>query len=187
MNGVLRVAILGAESSGKSTLAAALATHYGTVWVPEYLREFVDTQGAGAVRDTTSIDIARTQMEREDAAARQASALPVLRHHAADDGDLQPLVLGQGRCAAGATLELAHDYAFTLVTAPDSPWDAGRPAARIGGGAPGGARRGGADAGRARDPLHAGRRGSLPQRLLQADRFLQVAACRSRSRTAPTP
>ncbi|MGZ8295302.1 MAG: AAA family ATPase, partial [Telluria sp.] len=42
MSGVLRVAIVGAESSGKSTLADAMATHYGTLWVPEYLREFVD-------------------------------------------------------------------------------------------------------------------------------------------------
>ena len=45
---LLRVAILGAESSGKSTLAAALAERLGTVWVPEYLREFVETKGQGA-------------------------------------------------------------------------------------------------------------------------------------------
>ena len=45
MTRCVRVAILGAESSGKSTLAAALAERYGTVWVPEYLREFVETQG----------------------------------------------------------------------------------------------------------------------------------------------
>src|SRR5205814_1247680 len=43
MRSVQRIAILGAESSGKSTLAAALAEHYNTVWVPEFLREFVDT------------------------------------------------------------------------------------------------------------------------------------------------
>jgi nicotinamide riboside kinase len=43
--GPLRVAILGAESSGKSTLAAGLAQRYRSAWVPEYLREFVDTMG----------------------------------------------------------------------------------------------------------------------------------------------
>ncbi|MFS2019786.1 AAA family ATPase, partial [Massilia sp. CT11-108] len=39
---VARVALLGAESTGKSTLAQALAARYGTLWVPEYLREFVE-------------------------------------------------------------------------------------------------------------------------------------------------
>jgi len=33
---VARVCIVGAESTGKTTLAAALAEHYRTVWVPEY-------------------------------------------------------------------------------------------------------------------------------------------------------
>jgi nicotinamide riboside kinase len=42
---VRRIAVLGAESSGKSTLCQALAQRYDTLWVPEYLREFVDTQG----------------------------------------------------------------------------------------------------------------------------------------------
>ena len=33
---VARVCLIGAESTGKTTLAAALAEHYGTLWVPEY-------------------------------------------------------------------------------------------------------------------------------------------------------
>jgi len=33
---VARVCIIGAESTGKTTLAAALAEHYSTLWVPEY-------------------------------------------------------------------------------------------------------------------------------------------------------
>lgn len=33
---VARVCITGAESTGKTTLAAALAEHYQTLWVPEY-------------------------------------------------------------------------------------------------------------------------------------------------------
>ena len=40
-----RVAIVGAASSGKSTLAEGLAVRHQTLWVPEYLREFVDTEG----------------------------------------------------------------------------------------------------------------------------------------------
>lgn len=37
---VLRVAVLGPESSGKTTLCEQLAKKYGTVWVPEYGREY---------------------------------------------------------------------------------------------------------------------------------------------------
>jgi HTH-type transcriptional regulator, transcriptional repressor of NAD biosynthesis genes len=33
---VARVCLIGAESTGKTTLAAALAEHYRTLWVPEY-------------------------------------------------------------------------------------------------------------------------------------------------------
>ena len=65
MNTIRRIAVLGAESSGKSTLCEALARRYGTLWVPEYLREFVDTHGRVPF-ETDQFTIARTQRERED-------------------------------------------------------------------------------------------------------------------------
>ena len=40
VSNVKRVVLLGAESTGKSTLAAALARRYGTVWNPEYGRPY---------------------------------------------------------------------------------------------------------------------------------------------------
>jgi NadR type nicotinamide-nucleotide adenylyltransferase len=122
MNAVKRVAILGAESSGKSTLAAALALHYGTVWVPEYLREFVETH-ARVPEEGDQYPIAHTQLEREDAAAAKATRILFC--------DTTPLMTGVysrfywGRVDAQlALLERRHDYAVTLVTAPDSPWEA---------------------------------------------------------------
>lgn len=122
MSAVLRVAILGAESSGKSTLAGALAAHYNTVWVPEYLREFVATHDRVPQEDDQH-GIARTQMEREDAAAAKAS-----RFLFCDTTPLMTAVYSRwywGRVDAQlALLERRHDYAFTLVTAPDGPWEA---------------------------------------------------------------
>ena len=122
MSGVLRVAILGAESSGKSTLAAALATHYGTLWVPEYLREFVASNARVPV-EGDQFGIARTQREREDAAAQTASSLLFC-----DTTPLMTAVYSRwywGRVDAQlALLERHHDYAFTIVAAPDSPWEA---------------------------------------------------------------
>ena len=37
---IIKIAVIGAESTGKSELCAALAKHYNTVWVPEYAREY---------------------------------------------------------------------------------------------------------------------------------------------------
>ncbi len=35
------VSIVGSESTGKTTLAAELAVHFGGVWLPEYAREYL--------------------------------------------------------------------------------------------------------------------------------------------------
>jgi NadR type nicotinamide-nucleotide adenylyltransferase len=37
----LKVVLFGPESTGKTTLAMALATHYRTKWVPEYMRTYL--------------------------------------------------------------------------------------------------------------------------------------------------
>ncbi|MDZ4204056.1 MAG: ATP-binding protein, partial [Bacteroidales bacterium] len=37
-----RIAITGPESTGKSQLVAQLAAYYGTHWVPEYAREYLN-------------------------------------------------------------------------------------------------------------------------------------------------
>ncbi|MEO7578768.1 MAG: ATP-binding protein [Massilia sp.] len=120
MNQPLRIAILGAESSGKSTLAAALAAHYRTEWVPEYLREFVDTAGR-VPREEDQYPIARTQMERENAAARRAT-----RFLFCDTTPLMTALYSKvywGRVYHQlAALDAVHDYAVTFVTAPDGPW-----------------------------------------------------------------
>ena len=40
----LRVVLLGAESSGKTTMTKALAKHYASYWVPEYWRFYWDAK-----------------------------------------------------------------------------------------------------------------------------------------------
>lgn len=37
---MIKIAVIGPESTGKSTLALQLARHYHTVWVPEYARYY---------------------------------------------------------------------------------------------------------------------------------------------------
>jgi NadR type nicotinamide-nucleotide adenylyltransferase len=65
---VIRVCLLGAESTGKTTLAAALAEAYGTLWVPEYGRIYTEL-GRPADAPWTSWEfthIARLQCWWED-------------------------------------------------------------------------------------------------------------------------
>ncbi|MEI7489890.1 MAG: ATP-binding protein [Bacteroidota bacterium] len=73
MTGKLRkIAITGPESTGKSMLAGQLAVQYGTVWVPEYAREYLELNGP-AYREEDILAIARGQLERETEALRKAS------------------------------------------------------------------------------------------------------------------
>jgi NadR type nicotinamide-nucleotide adenylyltransferase len=48
---VRRVALVGAESTGKTTLAQALAAHFGTVWVPEFARAYLLARGGVTEQD----------------------------------------------------------------------------------------------------------------------------------------
>lgn len=41
-NGIKKIAVVGPESTGKSTISAQLAQHYQTVWVPEYARGYCE-------------------------------------------------------------------------------------------------------------------------------------------------
>lgn len=41
---IIRIALIGPESTAKSTLSEALAKHYQTVWVKEYAREYLQNK-----------------------------------------------------------------------------------------------------------------------------------------------
>ena len=61
------IAITGPESTGKSTVAQQLATHFNTLWVPEFARDYI----AELNRDYTLDDlenIARGQLKQQQQA-----------------------------------------------------------------------------------------------------------------------
>ena len=70
-----RVVIVGAESTGKTTLAMALAEHYQTTWVPEFGRLYTEARRPrGELWHSDEFTfIATEQVRMEDALARIAN------------------------------------------------------------------------------------------------------------------
>jgi len=69
---VLRIAVFGPESTGKTTLAEKLAAHFSAPLVAEYARERWDAQGGLSLTDM--LPVAQEQWRREDAAVLWAQA-----------------------------------------------------------------------------------------------------------------
>jgi len=115
------VALLGAECTGKSTLAEALAARFNAGLVPEYLREWCDTHGRTPLQHEQT-HIAAEQAARIEAAARQHALVicdttPLItalcsQHYFNDDSLLADALAFQRRCD------------LTLLCAPDLPWQA---------------------------------------------------------------
>lgn len=74
---IARICLTGPESTGKSTLAARLAAHYGTVHVDEFARAYAERLGRELTFDDVE-PIARGQLALEEAATPRARQLIVL-------------------------------------------------------------------------------------------------------------
>jgi len=57
--------VIGPESTGKSTLCSQLATHFNTLWVPEYAREYLEKNGTEYTYNDL-LTIAKGQVELEE-------------------------------------------------------------------------------------------------------------------------
>jgi len=62
---LIKIAVIGPESTGKSTLCELLAQHYNTQWCPEFAREFLLTHGTDYSYDDL-LYIAKGQLAMED-------------------------------------------------------------------------------------------------------------------------
>ena len=62
---LIKVAVIGPESTGKSTLCELLALHYHTQWCPEFAREYLLTHGMNYTYDDL-LFIAKGQLAMED-------------------------------------------------------------------------------------------------------------------------
>ena len=120
---VPRVVLLGAESSGKSTLCAALAEAFGTAWVPEYGRTLHE-QKNGNLEYEDLLYIARRHAELEDDAAAQAHGLLFCDTNAATTALYSYYYFH--RCdpmLRAMAAVCGQRYAHTFVCAPTVPFE----------------------------------------------------------------
>jgi len=122
-----RVAIVGAESTGKTTLAQQLAEHFNTVWVPEYGREYTEVSvGREAFfdykwRDEEFVHIAHKQLELEEQLAGNAHRVLIC------DTDVLATCIWQerymGQCSAEVDrISRRRRYDLYLLTDCDIPF-----------------------------------------------------------------
>ena len=122
---IVNVALLGAPSTGKTTLAERLARDVGTKWMPEYGREFWDQHHVDRrLTPVQLVDIARGHVEREDALLLESDRVLFC-----DTNALTTLVFAHAyHRAALPELEriaasCATRYDLTFVCGDDIPYD----------------------------------------------------------------
>jgi NadR type nicotinamide-nucleotide adenylyltransferase len=122
VDGVKRVCLLGAESTGKSTLAEALARRYRTVWNPEYGRPYTQI-GRPSDAPWTSwefVHIARIHCWYEDFLATLAHRVLFSDTDAYTTAVFHEVYLGTP--ATGFEELVARRYDLFVVCGLDVPW-----------------------------------------------------------------
>ncbi len=126
---VRRVVLIGAESTGKTTLAAVLAERFATAWVPEFGREYWERKVAGLSMDgplppwqsEEFLEIAAGQQRREDAAARAANRVLFCDTNAFATGTWHERYLGR-RSADVDAIGARDRVDLYLLAEPDFPF-----------------------------------------------------------------
>jgi NadR type nicotinamide-nucleotide adenylyltransferase len=122
LENINRIAIVGPECTGKSTLAEQLAKHYNTCFVPEYAREYIDKLKGPYTLDDI-VEISKGQMKQEDELAAKANKILVC-----DTNLIVTKIWAEFKykqCPAWIKENIAkRKYSLHLLTDIDIPWEA---------------------------------------------------------------
>lgn len=129
---ILKIVVIGPESTGKSTLCAQLAQHFGSSWCPEFARDYLLNNGPGYEYDDL-LTMAKGQLALEDEYADklETNSLPLL-----ESGGHIPLFVDTdmyvmkvwsefvfGKCHRFILDEIVRrKYDLYLLCNPDLPW-----------------------------------------------------------------
>jgi len=125
-NGIVKVVLFGPESTGKTTLAAQLADHYQTRWVPEFMREYLErkwkTKGK-LISKEDLLPIAKGQLYSEIDAQKKVENLLIC-----DTNLLELKVYSEyyynGFCPEFIKEQVSKsDFDIYLLTYVDTPWE----------------------------------------------------------------
>lgn len=118
---IIRVALIGPESTAKSTLSEQLAKHYNTVWVKEYSREYLEGLSEKYTLEDI-IRIAQQQLKNENELLNQATGLLfsdteliISKVWCEDVFDVCPSWISENI--------LSSKYDLYLLTYPDLEWE----------------------------------------------------------------
>lgn len=124
---LIKVVLYGPESTGKTTLAKQLAAHYDTLWVPEYMREYLQEKWDSEkklISKEDLIPIAKGQLKLEKQASQQVDSLLLC-----DTNLLELKVYSEYYYNGFCPLEIKNEatksnYSIYLLTYIDTPWEA---------------------------------------------------------------
>ena len=116
------IALVGPESSGKTTLANQLAVHFGAKLVAEFAREYIDTLNRPYTKEDVTF-IAKQQVESENRAIKSGNAIIIC--------DTDVLVVKVWRVVKWGDTDSLVENRFKnqeerlyLLLRPDLPWEA---------------------------------------------------------------
>lgn len=117
----LKIAVTGPESTGKSALCQALASHFGTLWVPEYARTYLQNKFPPYTPDMLD-EIADGQTAQEN------RYLPQARRLLFCDTEMTVMKVWSEHAFGQSTPHIEHLYAqqqhaLYLLTDIDLPWE----------------------------------------------------------------
>jgi NadR type nicotinamide-nucleotide adenylyltransferase len=118
---MIKIAIVGPESTGKSTMSAYLAKHYNTIWVPEYAREYCEKLTEPPTWQD-EINMFRGQLALEAALLPEANKLLICDTTFITVKIWSDQIFGQSPPEVVAELS-RHHYDFYVLLDIDLPWE----------------------------------------------------------------
>jgi NadR type nicotinamide-nucleotide adenylyltransferase len=123
MQALKKIVVIGPESTGKSTLCQDLASRYGTAWVPEFAREFLNKNGNHYQYDDL-LTVAKGQIQGEEDIV---AAGEITRSHLFIDTDMYVMKVWCefvfGKCHQWIIDQIvARRYDLYLLCNTDLPW-----------------------------------------------------------------